>query len=353
MFLLPPNSPADSAFEYLNSVARQRSDSARAKAQGEVDAFTKRKLAEIQELDRTLRREVNLLWSNWHDLASHQYEDRTLDELDSRAPQTPKSPSPSHRPDTRVTIRDNFDNIARPPLSNSHVAQEDRQPTPTAPMYGSLLTNSRSSVPDEIANSLYQPPSRSRSPRQAPERLGSSDASRYDTTAQHHGASTSGSRSPMPVNDDSGRRLTVKSAGPLDDSRAVAASFQIMMSDNMAPARAAHLQKLGLPSTYEGDGVDEPEETLETEEAQDTIASLPSPSIPQQPRTPTRKGNSTSFKTPKSPGSAKKSVSFQHNVDSPRSASRTQSAEPPRNHERTLGENPLQSHPAAHNQLSV
>lgn len=105
------------------------------------------------------------------------------------------------------------------------------------------------------------------------------------------------------------------------------------MSDSMEPARAAHLQRLGLPATYEGAETDE---HSEFDEAQDAVAPLPPSALPPLPRTPTRKENPTALKSPKSPGSAKKSVSFLSSVDSPKLVSTAPAGPTPRNNERKL-----------------
>lgn len=181
-------------FSYLSSFAQRRSDSARAQVQDELDAFTQQKLEEVQNIDRTLRNEVNTLWSNWRELARQDEANDIQSALASRSSRpASQTTSPRRRPETLATIRDSFDSI--PPISPS----VDRRPTPPAPTYGSLLTNTRALIPDHIANPPYQPSSRSRSPRQTPRRLDSSDSSHAITSKQ--AVTSSGSRSPLPISD--------------------------------------------------------------------------------------------------------------------------------------------------------
>lgn len=245
-----------------------------------------------------------MLWSRWRD-AWHQHVDPTISA--QATPDTPEARKPQTRPrksEPIVTIKDDFDSIPSSPITQT--PQYQRQPTSPPPVYGSLLTNSRIPAMEGGLHSPYEPSSRSRSPRQLLARLDSADSSRFNTSPVQGTPNASGSRSPLPLSQ--GGRLLVESTGPLDESRAVAASFQIMMSDSMAPARAAYLSKLGVSSTYEGD---EKEESggLELADVMDSEPSVAPPLTPQQPRTPSRK-TTASPKSPKSPTNGRKTVTF-------------------------------------------
>ena len=329
LFLPPPFTPADPIFAHLSSFAQSISDSALRQAQAELDAFMARKIEESLELDRRLRHEVDLLWASWRnawqdivapELTPEQRSSNIYGPLLSgissngtgvlQANSETQTQSESRRFPTAVSIRDDFEAITHltvPPdasLSTPHTPPRSSSLQPT-----SLLSEARTSSPlSEPLNLPDDPPSRSRSPLMLLRRL-SSEAENgtfsppYDRTHPR----------PKYCSPSSGRLLVDAVAG---ESRAIAASFQIMMSDTMAPARAAHLARLGLPSTYDEEEEQARDDMSHLTSADRTASSSKVNSTPQSPR------------TPKSPGH-KKTVSFQATDGSPKRGGKRSSLTPP------------------------
>jgi len=336
LFLPPPFTPADPIFAYLSSFAQSLSDSARRQAQAELDTFMGRKIEGSLELDRRLRHEVDLLWANWRNawqdmMASPEQRSSNLygpllsgissngtpGLLQAAGPSTSQTGSESRSFRPVVPIRDDFESITQLTVAPDASLSTPHTPVGSPPaQHTSLLSQARttSSPLSKPHNLPDEPSSRSRSPRMLLRRLssdakdvavGSLSTSPYD---RPHSRSRSRCRSPS----GSGGRLLVDAAA--DESRVIAASFQIMMSDTMAPARAAYLARRGLPTTY-----DEEEEQAQEDMSHLTPASgsgSKANSTPQSPR------------TPKSPGQ-KKTVSFQATDDLPKRNSKRSSLPPP------------------------
>jgi hypothetical protein len=346
LFLPPPFTPADPIFGHLSSYVQSISDNARGQAQAELDAFMRKKIEESVELDRRLRQEVDLLWASWRsawqeivapvltpEQRSSNLHGPSLPGISSngaghlQASSETQSQSQSRRFRAAISIRDDFELITHSPvtpdasLSTPHTPARSPPAQPT-----SLLSEARlPSPPSELHNLPEEPSSRSRSPRMLLRRL-SSDAKIGSPSASPYDRPHSRSKHRSP----SGGRLLVNEAA--DESRVIAASFQIMMSDTMAPARAAYLARLGLPSTYD----------VEEEQAREDMSHL-------TPATSSSKVNSgtQSPKTPKSPGH-KKTVSFQATDSSPKRGNKRPSLTPPqRSSESKLKHGPVDLTPQA------
>ena len=330
LFLPPPFTPADPIFAHLSSYTQSISDNARAQAQTELDAFMRKKIQDSVKLDQRLRREVDLLWASWRTAwqeivapvltpeqrGSNLYGPSrpgisSNDTGDLQANSEAQAQSQSRRLRAAISIRDDFELITHSPVTPDASLSTPHTPVRSPPPQStSLLSEARIPSPFSEPHNLPEDrPSRSRSPRMLLRRLsdakiGSLPAAPYDRpySRSHH-------RSP------SGGRLLVNAAA--DESRVIAASFQIMMSDSMAPARAAYLTRMGLPSTYDVEEEQAQEEMSHLAGANGTASSSRVNSGTQTP------------KTPKSPGQ-KKTVSFQATDSSPKHGNKRPSLTPPR-----------------------
>jgi hypothetical protein len=233
IFLPYPYTPADSVFLHLSAWAQNVSDNARNRAQAELNEFAQRKFDEFTELDRNLRREVDLIWANWR----AAWQSQTANKI--TRPDRANSSSALHRspPEPAVSIKD-FNSIPSPPSARSPPSS---RPTSRVVSSSSLLSNSRGQM---SPTSEHRPHSYTRDTPSTSNAHSSADLS---SGPRGIGIRPKQSKSPR----SSARLLPQDTA---DESRAVAASFQIMMSDTMEGSRAAHLARVGLPATYTGEG---------------------------------------------------------------------------------------------------
>ncbi|KAF9519556.1 hypothetical protein BS47DRAFT_1155855 [Hydnum rufescens UP504] len=135
IFLPYPYTPADPVFLHLSAWAQNVSDNARNRAQAELNEFAQRKFDEFTELDRNLRREVDLIWANWR--AAWQSQTANKVTRTDRA----NSSSALHRspPEPAVSIKD-FNSMPSPPSARSPTSS---RPTSRVVSSSSLLSNSR------------------------------------------------------------------------------------------------------------------------------------------------------------------------------------------------------------------
>ena len=292
IFLPYPYTPADPVFIHLSSWAQNVSDNARTRAQAELNEFAQRKFDEFTELDRYLRFEVDLLWANWRSAWQSQTAFKT-----SRADRPNSSSSAPHRSprEPAVSIKD-FNSIPSSPSGRNATSS---RPTSRVISSSSLLSSSLG----QLSPTPEQPPHHSL-PRDAP---GSSTYSPPDpSSGPPSGPRGIGIRPRQSRSPRSSTRLLPQDTA--DESRAVAASFQIMMSDTMAGSRAAHLARVGLPATYteEEETVPEEDTSLSIEDPEESAFNPPASQLQF----------SSPSSGPKSSKGEKKKVKFEgHSAD--------------------------------------
>ncbi|KAF8305135.1 hypothetical protein DL93DRAFT_372059 [Clavulina sp. PMI_390] len=340
LFLPPPFTPADPIFVHLSSHAQTVSDNARLQAQAELDTFMRRKVEEVAELDRRLRKEVDALWATWRSswnevvaptLSPEQRRSNLNGPSPIAAPASSDSTQPStapaltngssFKPIAPISIRGGFDAIKDQRVSSEDEDEEEgspRQPSTLSRITNSDTAGTSSSL--SVISHPHQTPDASdsrlgRSPRMPLPRRSSggisSSLSRTPAGEFSHAPSPL-ALSPRPM----GRILY---GDTTDESRAIAASYQIRMGDHMAPAQAAQLARMGVPATYDQE-VEEEQELAENPPANLTTPSQSRGTSvvrldntePITPLPPTQKASSNAPQSPVSPKSpgAKKHVSF-------------------------------------------
>ncbi|KAF8338962.1 uncharacterized protein EI90DRAFT_2432871 [Cantharellus anzutake] len=227
MFLPPPYTPSDSTFVHLSTCAQAVSDEARRKVQGEINDFAKKKFDEFKELDAKLRREVDLIWSYWRsgwlehtNLSNHRGPDRSgMHRAPGLIPKINEFTEPSVHIDPRVLHATSATGLSKGVAS-------------------SLLSDNLFSHLASMSSSLPQPSTTHR------------DSIQSTSTVPPPGVEavgSAGSSSAVRPTDSRRKRLLPQDAS--NESRAVAASHQIRMFDNVSGSDTALLSLLGISTT--------------------------------------------------------------------------------------------------------
>lgn len=300
MFLPPPYTPSDSTFAHLGACAQAVSDEARQRAQDEINDFSRHKFEEFKELDARLRREVDLIWSYWRSgwlehthLVSHRGGDRG------------QSTMGAHRAPESVRREEEFGELPVP-LDTSglypNVGGSSATNVPRNAM-SSLLSNNLRSQMASMSASLPQPSTPLAVYPQHPSttRL---DADQVVTSSL-----------PRTTNGHLKRLFPQDVA---DESRAIAASYQLRVSDRASGSNVAHFAYLGVSTTNRA-ALPEEVTTARPEVDEDAVVAeqsacesrrrppLPKGESPQTPRSPI-----VAEKDPKSPRPGeKKRVKFE------------------------------------------
>lgn len=74
LFLAPPFTPSHPVFHSISRHATKASDELRKHAEQEIDAFIKKKLVDLGEVEEQLKTETELLWKQWRDAWNEKVE---------------------------------------------------------------------------------------------------------------------------------------------------------------------------------------------------------------------------------------------------------------------------------------